>query len=134
VLRPGWLPAGYDLVTLQGFAPPSDPEAIGSVVATYLRDGVPLSIEQFTIADPDAFRIELNGTGNALDLVTTGRTTVDGRAAFWADGVQILTVGGPDSDVEMILTWSDGRVGYRITGRYLDLDDLRRISTSLDEG
>jgi len=135
VLRPRWLPAGYDLATLQGFASSTDPETNESLVATYLRHGVPLSVEQFAIADPDAFRVELNVKGNGLKGVTTGRTTVDGHAAFWADGVEIMTVTGPGSDVDtLLLTWSDGRVGYRITGRDLELDHLRRIATSLDEG
>ena len=135
VLRPHRLPDGYDLVSLQGFAPGTDPEAIESVFATYLRHGTPLIIDEFLVDDADALRIELTVWGDELDGVTTGRTTVNGHAAFWAVGPGIQTGGGPGGETEtIVLTWSDGRVGYRIAGKDVDLDDLRRVATSLDDG
>jgi hypothetical protein len=135
VRRPGWVPSGFALVALQGFGPSTDPDAIDSLVATYIRSATPLSIDQFAVADPSEFRIELTLFGNDLDSVTTGRTTVGGQAAFWATGVRTQSVLGPQADVDtIVLTWSDGSVGYRITARGLELEDLRRIGDSLDEG
>lgn len=134
VLRPGWLPDGYQLAALQGFAAPSEPEAIDSVVATYLRNGSPLSIDQFVVVDPDAFRIQLTIPGDELGKVSTGRTTVGEHPAFWASGVVVPTVGGPGSDVDaLVLTWRDDGVGYRITAQSDDLDALRRLAESLTE-
>ena len=132
--RPGWLPDGYDLVVLQGFGPATDGGAVDWVAATYLRSGSPLTIDQFAVAEPDAFRIELNVTGDQLRDVTTGRTTVGGQPAFWADGV-VATSGGPGQDLDaLVLTWTDDGVGYRITSRSDDLDVLRRIGASLTGG
>jgi hypothetical protein len=129
------MPDGYELAALQGIGQPADPEAITAVVGTYLRSGTPLTIEQFTIADPEAFRIELSVPGDDLDKVSTGRTTVGGNSALWATGLGVATVGGPPLDVDtMVLTWSDGRVGYRLTSREDDLGTLRRIATSLVDG
>jgi len=134
VYRPGWLPDGYELAALQGFGPPADREAIDSVVATYLHSGNPLAIEQFVIADPDAFRIELSLDDDELGGVTTGQTTVGEHVAFWADGV-VVTSGGPGQDVDaLVLTWTDSGIGYRITSRSDDLDALRRIGESLTGG
>lgn len=104
------------------------------MVATYLRNGTPLSIDQFVIADPDAFRIELTIPGDDLGAVSTGRTMVHQHHAFWAAGVVAETSGGPGLDVDtLVLTWSDDRVGYRITARIDDLEAVRRIAASLDE-
>lgn len=131
VLRPRWLPDGYELAALQGFGTPADLGTVSSVVATYLRSGSPLTIEQFVIAEPDAFRIELSIPGDQLGDVATGRTTVDGHAAFWADGV-VVTAAGPGQDVDaLVLTWTDGATGYRVTSRAEDLAALRRIGESL---
>lgn len=132
--RPRWLPDGYELAALQGFGAATDPAAIDSVVAGYLRNGVLLSIDQFFIHEPDAFRVELTIPGEALGDVTTGQTTVGGSPAFWAQGVVEFTSGGPNLNVEaLVLTWSDGEVGYRITSRGDDLETLRRIAESLGE-
>lgn len=134
LLRPGWLPEGYGLAVLQGFAQASDREAVDWVAATYLRNGSSLTVDQLLIADPDAFRIELNVPGDQLGAVTTGQTTVGTHAALWADGV-VVTSGGPGQDVDaLVLTWTDGELGYRITSRTEDLDVLRRIGESLTEG
>lgn len=131
VLRPRWLPDGYELAALQAFGTPADLGTVSSVVATYLRSGSPLTIEQFVIAEPDAFRIELSIPGDQLGDVATGRTTVDGHAAFWADGV-VVTAAGPGQDVDaLVLTWTDGATGYRVTSRAEDLAALRRIGESL---
>ncbi len=131
VFRPGWLPDGYDLAALQGFGTPADLGTVSSVVATYLRSGSPLTIEQFAIADPDAFRIELSIPGDQLRDVSTGRTTVDGHPAFWADGV-VVTASGPGQDIDaLVLTWTNGATGYRITSRTEDLESVRRIGGSL---
>ena len=134
VLRPDWLPEGYALAALQGFgsATSEDPD---SVTATYLRNGTPLSVEQFLVWDPGAFRIELSLPSDQLADVTTGRTTVDGHAAFWADGVVATTAHGPELNVQtLMLTWADDSVGYRITARSEDLETLLRIAESLDGG
>ena len=134
LLRPGWLPEGYDLVVLQGFGPATDRGAVDWVAATYLRAGSPLTIDQFVVADPDAFRVELNVSGDQLADVTTGQTTVGNHSAIWADGV-VATSGGPGQDVDaVVLTWTDGELGYRITSRSDDLDALRRFGESLTGG
>ncbi len=134
VLRPGWLPDGYELAALQGFGTPADTRTVSSVAATYLRSGSPLTIEQFAVAEPDAFRIELSIPGDQLGDVSTGRTTVDGHAAFWADGV-VVTAAGPGQDIDaLVLTWTDGATGYRITSRTEHLEGLRRIGESLSAG
>lgn len=131
VLRPSWLPDGYELAALQGFGTPADAQTVSSVVATYLRAGNPLVIEQFVIAEPDAFRIELSIPPDQLGDVSTGRTSVDGHAAFWADGV-VVTAAGPGQDIDaIVLTWTDGATGYRITSRTEDLEALRRVGESL---
>lgn len=133
LLRPQWVPDGYALAALQGFAPPTDPSAIDSVVATYLRNGMPLTIDQFVIAYPGAFRIELTLPVDDLADVVTGQTSVRDRPAFWADGIIVDTGGIPTLDVDtLVLTWSDGTTGYRLTSRSADLDELRRIAESLD--
>jgi len=131
--EPGWLPHGYNLAALQGFTAVSDPDAIGTVVAIYLHNGTPLSIEQFAIADSGDFRVELELPRRDIDDVTTGRTTVGRLGAFWADGVAVQTGQGLQAQT-LVLTWSDGRVGFRITARDTDLDALRRIGASLGEG
>lgn len=132
--RPDWLPDGYGLVVLQGFGPRTDREAVDWVAATYLRAGSPLTIDQFVVDEPDAFRIELSLSGDQLEDVTTGQTTVGQHAAFWADGV-VATSGGSGQDVDaLVLTWTDGAVGYRITSRSDGLDALRRIGESLMGG
>jgi hypothetical protein len=134
LLRPGWLPEGYELVVLQGFGPAINREVVDWVAATYLRAGNPLTIDQFVVTDPDAFRVELNISGDQLANVTTGQTTVASHGAFWADGV-VATSGGPGQGVDaLVLTWTDGEVGYRITSRSDDLDALRRMGESLTEG
>jgi hypothetical protein len=132
---PDWLPTGYLLVALQGFGPSSDPGAIDSLIATYLTDGMPLSIEQFATDEADAFRIELSVVRTDLDAVTTGRTTVRGHTAIWATGIRSESAVVPMVDPDMIvLAWTDGQVGYRLSARGLDLEALRRVGASLDEG
>jgi hypothetical protein len=132
VAQPGWLPDGYELAALQGFGASTDPDDIDSVVASYLRNGVLLSIDQFLISDPDAFRVELTLPGGDLGDVTTGRTTIGDLPAFWADGVVTESPIGLGLDRSaLLLTWSDGQQGYRITGRNVDLDTVRRIAESL---
>ena len=133
VQEPGWLPEGYDLAALQGFAAASDPGAIGTVVAIYLRDGTPLSIEQFAIGDSDDFRVELELPRRDIGAVTTGRTMVGQLGALWADGVAVQTGSGLQAET-LVLTWRNDRVGFRITARDGDLDALRRIGASLGEG
>lgn len=46
-----------------------------------------------------------------------------------------FTSGGPNLDVgTLMLTWSEGEVGYRITSRSDDRETLRRIGESLGGG
>jgi len=133
LLRPGWLPDGYQLAALQGFAAPSDRE-VNWVSATYLRNGILLSVDQFEIADPDDPGVELSLPGYELGEVSAGRTTVGGQPAFWAAAVVSAGGGGPGSDVQtLVLNWDDGEIGYRITGRNEDLDSLKRIAESLSD-
>jgi hypothetical protein len=135
VLVPQWLPKGYELAALQGFGVPTDPSAIDSVVANYLRNGTLLTIDQFAIHDPATFSIELTIPGDALGDVATGQTVVGDSPAFWAQGVVEFTSGGPNLNVEtLVLTWSDGEVGYRIASRSDDLETLRRIGEALGKG
>jgi hypothetical protein len=135
ILVPQWLPDGYELAALQGFGAPTGPDAIDSVVASYLRNGTLLSIEQFFIHEPDAFRVELTIPGDQLGEVSTGQTAVGDNPAFWAQGVVEFTSGGPGMDIDtLLLTWSDSNVGYRITSRSDDLEALRRIGESLGGG
>jgi hypothetical protein len=132
---PTWLPDGYELAALQGFGGRTEPDVIGSVVASYLRNGTLLSVEQFYVQEPDAFRVELTIPGDALGDIETGQTAVGDSPAFWAQGVVEFTSGGPNLNVEtLVLTWSDGEVGYRITSRSDDLATLRRIAESLGGG
>lgn len=133
ILVPQWLPDGYELAALQGFGAPTEPDAIDSVAASYLRNGTLLSIEQFFIHEPGAFRIELTIPGDALGDVETGQAAVGTNPAFWAQGIVEYPMGGALLDVEtLMLTWSDGQVGYRITSRSDDLETLLRIAESLD--
>jgi hypothetical protein len=134
VLRPGWLPAGYELAALQGFGSADETGAIATVSATYLRAGNALTVEQFVLPEAEAFRIELNIPGDQLQGVSTGQTSVGDHAAFWADGV-VATAGGPGFDVDaLVLTWAHDGIGYRITSRFDDLDALRRVGDSLTGG
>jgi hypothetical protein len=134
VFRTGWLPDGFELAALQGFAPETDRASIESVAATYLRGGVPLTLDQFVIDDPSAFRIELTISGDDLDIVTTGRTTVGPHPAFWASGPIASTRTGYGGSVEnLVLTWTDDGVGYRITSWTEDLETVRRLAESLGE-
>lgn len=134
VLRPGWLPDGYELAALQGFAAPSDREAIDSVIATHLRNGTLLSIDQFNMAEPDDVRVELSLPGSELGEVSAGRTTVGEHPALWAAGVVAAPGGAPGSEVDtLVLSWSQDGVGYRITSRNEDLDTLERIAESLTD-
>ena len=135
VVRPGWLPDGYQLAALQGFAPSNNREAIDSVAATYLRNGMLLSLEQFAIADPDDAAVELSLPGSDLGgLVSAGQTTVGEQPAFWAAGVVAGPGGAPGSEVHaLVLSWNDDGIGYRISARNEDLDTLERIAESLIE-
>lgn len=133
VVRPEWLPEGYELAALQGFAEPHD-GGIGSVLATYLRNGMLLSVEQFEVLDLDASAVELSLPGAELGAVSAGQTTVGDHEAFWATGVMAAPGGGPGSEVETrVLSWRDGGVGYRITARSVDLEVLERIAESLTD-
>lgn len=132
LLRPQWLPDGYELAALQGFGSLRDTERIASVSATYLRAGTALTVEQFLLPEPEGFRIELSIPGEQLYGVSTGQTTVGDQPAFWADGV-ITTAAGAGFDVDaLVLTWASDGIGYRITSRFDDLDVLRRIAESLN--
>jgi hypothetical protein len=131
VLRPGWLPDGYDLAALQGFSGENGREAVDWVSATYLRNGILLSLDQFEIVDPDDRNVEVNLPGYELGDVSAGQTTVGDHPAFWASAL-VGTLGG--SEIEVLeLVWNDGRVGYRITARNEDLEALKRIAESLTE-
>lgn len=133
--RPGWVPDGYQLAALQGFFAPEEAGGIESVLATYLRNGIALGVEQFAISDPETFRIELNVDAGDLTEISTGQTTVDGRTAFWASGVGMVSTGLPSLDRgSLLLTWSDGRTGFRITSGTLDLETLQRVADSLAPG
>jgi hypothetical protein len=134
VLRPGWLPDGYELAALQGFRSAEGREPMETVSATYLHAGTALTVEQFLLPEPEGFRIELTIPGEQLHGVSTGQTTVADQPAFWADGV-VATAGGVGFDVEaLVLTWARDGFGYRITSRFDDLDVLRRIGESLTGG
>lgn len=134
VAQPRWLPDGYGLAALQGITSTGTPGTIDTVIATYLRAGVPLSLEQFTIADPDAFHVELALPGTGLRDVTTGQTPVNGSPAFWASGIDVATGHGPESNVDaLVLAWRDDAVGYRITARDLDLETVRRVAESIGD-
>lgn len=131
VRRPAWLPDGYHLSALQR-SDSRDGTSIDTVVAIYLRNGMPLTIEQFPVAHADAFGVDLSVTADEVDDVATGQTTVGGRLALWASGVVANTSGGGTLSLgQMMLAWSDGEVGYRLTARAVDLADLRRVATSL---
>lgn len=134
VLRPGWLPDGYQLAALQGFAASNDREAVDSVAATYLRNGIPLSFDQFEIVDPNDAAVELDLPGSELGKVSAGQTTVGDHPAFWAEALVAAPGGGPGSEVRALeLVWNDGRIGYRMTARNEDLEALRRIAGSLTD-
>lgn len=132
--EPTWLPDGYGLTALQGFASADAPDMTASVIAMYLRNGVPLILEEFAIADPDGFQVELSLPNGGVRSVTTGQTTVDGNPAFWASGVDVETGAAPAQRVQaMVLAWRDDAVGYRITARELDLEAVRRIAASISQ-
>lgn len=134
IRRPAWTPDGYELAALQGFGTSTRPGGIETVVATYLRNGTPLSLEQFVLAPSDEFRIELDVPHDDLPDVTTGRTTVGNHAAFWVSGVASRAFGGSGVPVDTVtLTWRTGDVGYRITAWNVSLDELRRMAASLDD-
>ena len=131
ILRPAWLPGGYDLAALQGFSGENGREVLDWVSATYLRNGILLSFDQFEILDPDDPSVEVNLPGYELGDVSAGQTMVGDHPAFWASGL-IGTLGG--SEVEVLeLVWNDGRVGYRIAARNEDLEALERIAESLTD-
>jgi hypothetical protein len=135
VLRPGWLPDGYELAALQRLVASTDGEAIDSVTATYLRNGILLRIDQFETAELDVVRVELGLPGYELGEVSAGQTTVGEHPAYWATGVAMAPGIGPGSEVHtLVLSWSDDSVGYRITSRNQDLDTLERIAESLTDG
>lgn len=134
VLSPGWLPDGYELAALQGFAARDGRDAVDSVAATYLRNGVALILDQFEIADPGDPAVELSLPGSKLGEVSAGRTTVGDHPAFWASGVVAVPGSGPATEVHaLVLSWTDGGIGYRITARNEDLDALERIAESLTD-
>ena len=134
VLRPGWLPDGYQLAALQGFAASNDRKRVDSVAATYLRNGILLSLDQFEITDPGDPAVELGLPGSELGEVSAGQTTVGDHPAFWATGVVAVPGSGPATEVHaLVLGWNDGGVGYRITARNEDLDTLERIAESLTD-
>jgi len=134
VVRPGWLPDGYQLAALQGFGAPTGRRAVDWVSATYLRNGILLSLDEFEIADPDDPGVELSLPGFELGEVSAGQTTVGDHPAFWAAGVVAAPGGAPGSEVHaLVLSWNDGGVGYRITARNEDLDTLERIAESLTD-
>lgn len=58
---------------------------------------------------------------------------VAGATAYWAEAVVILGADGTESlDTEMVmLTWTDGSVGYRVAGRGVGLETLESIGESL---
>lgn len=131
MLRPGWLPDGYELAALQGFSGEDGREAADWVSATYLRNGVLLSFDQFEILDPDDPGVEVDLPGHELGDVSAGQTTVGNHPAFWASGL-VATLG--DSEVEVLeLVWNDGTVGYRISARNEGLETLERIAESLTD-
>jgi len=131
IVRPGWLPDGYQFAALQGFAAPNDRQTVDWVSATYLRNGILLSFDQFKIADPDDPIVELSLPGSELGGVSTGQTTVGDHPAFWAaSAVETF----PGSEVQaLMLSWNDGGIGYQISARNEDLDTLERIAESLIE-
>ncbi|HEX2765475.1 MAG TPA: hypothetical protein VHR55_02385 [Candidatus Limnocylindria bacterium] len=134
LLRPGWLPDGYQLAALQGFSSADGTEPIATVSAIYLHAGTALTVEQFLLPEPEDFRIRLTIPGEQLHGVATGQTTVADQPAFWADGV-VATAGGAGLDVRaLVLTWARDGIGYRITSRIDDLDVLRRVGESLAGG
>lgn len=137
VLRePGWLPEGYWLSALQSFVPDtgsSADETIDSVVATFTGpDGSYLTVDQFWLAEPAKF--DLNKTlPNPPTGVGHGVVQVAGRNALWQAGVATLDAAGSptgwDSSVT-VLTWLDGRTGYRLQANAVDLAGLVRIAGS----
>ena len=131
VLRPGWLPDGFALAALQGFAASNIPEAVDWVSASYLRNGTLLSFDQFEIADPDDAGVEVSLPGYELGEVFAGRTTVGDQPAFWASGVVGALAGSEATVLELV--WNDGRVGYRVTARNEDLETLEQFAESLTE-
>lgn len=134
VVRPGWLPDGYQLAALQGFAALNDREAVDWISATYLRNGILLSFDQFEIADPDDPGVELSLPGFELGEVSAGQTTVGDHPAFWAAGVVAAPGGTAGSEVHaLVLSWNEGGIGYQISARNEDLDTLERIAESLTD-
>jgi hypothetical protein len=131
MLRPGWLPDGYDLAALQGFSGEHRREAVESVSATYLRNGILLSFDQFEILDPDHRSVEVHLPGYDLGDVSAGQTTVGDHPAFWASGL-VGTLGGSEAAV-LELVWNDGTVGYRISARNEDLETLEHLAESLTD-
>lgn len=135
--EPAWLPEGYWLSALQSFVPQtgsSADEIVDSVVATYTGpDGSYLSVDQFWLAKPEEFDLRTTLSKPPAG-VGHGVVQVGGQTALWQAGIATLDEAfnptGWDSSV-IVLTWVEGRIGYRLQANGVDLATLVRVGDSL---
>lgn len=132
--QPGWIPSGMRLEALQGFSPPTEPNAVDSLIATYLAgSGERLELDQFYIARPEAFDIKLTLPGNLPPDIGRGEVVIERVTAWWAEAVGTME---PDGTAGLdrgatVLTWSEGSIGYRLTGYAIDVATLTKVAESL---
>jgi len=131
--EPAWLPEGYWLSALQSFVPEtgsSAGETIDSVVATYTGpEWSYLTVDQFWLAEPAKFELSMTlpkppaGAGRGVVQVAAQR-------ALWQAGIATLDAAGSPTGWDpsvVVLTWLEGRTGYRLQTNGVDLAALVRV-------
>lgn len=136
--QPSWTPEGFWLSALQTFLPAAEGVAVTpqSVVATFSGPHGSEAyywIDQFAIARPQEFDLASTLPVAGADI-PHGVIDVAGTHALWSGATMTLDAAGRqlgwDRSVT-VLTWTDGRVGYRLEGKGVTLAELVRVAESL---
>lgn len=132
--RPARIPDGFRLTALQSFVPEADGN-FDNVVGTYTGPGDAIcSIDQFLMEGPEEVDLQRTLAANPPPEIAHGVLDLKGITAYWMAGTVSNDADGQRTGwdrTNTVLTWSEGRTGYRIQARGLALADLVQLALGL---